>query len=153
VRRWLPRAGTTAAVTAVCALGLAVAIGASTSSGPLVVAGYGTGFQPLPRGEQGAVTRDADIGVTAAVPVRDLRITFRARGLDVPRTLRISIDGVPVSTVRLPADRSIPVSVTSKGVTTAGGHGVRLTAGGAERPRRPFIIVSDLSARATEEQP
>ncbi len=150
MRAWLPRASAAAAIAAVGALALAVVIGASTSSGPLAVAGYGMGFQPLPRGEQGAVTRDADIAITAAVPVRDLRITFRARGLDIPRSIRISIDGVPGRAVRLPADRSIPIRVTLSGVSAAGGHTVRLSADGPERPQRPFVIVSDLDTQATE---
>lgn len=150
---WIPRAGTAAGIIAVAALGLGVVVGASVSSGPLVVAGYGTGFQPLPRGEQGAVTRDADISVTAAVPVRALRITLRARGLDVPRTVRVSFDGQPVRTVRLPADVGVPVVIALPGATAAGGHAVRLSAGGAERPARPFIVVGGLTATAMEDSP
>lgn len=150
---WIPRASTAAGIVAVAALGLAVAVGATVSSGPLVVAGYGMGFQPLPRGEQGAVTRDADISITAAVPVRDLRIAFRARGLDVSRTVRISFDGRPVRTVRLPADAAVPVVVAIPGPTGAGGHAVRLSADGAERAARPFIIVSGLDAGAVEDSP
>jgi hypothetical protein len=150
---WIPRASTAAGITAVAALGLAVAAGASVSSGPLVVAGYGTGFQPLPRGEQGAVTRDADISITAAVPVRDMRIAFRARGLDIARTVTITFDGEPVRTVRLPADSNVPVVIVRRTPTAAGGHVVRLSASGPERPARPFIIVGDLSAQATEDSP
>lgn len=150
VPTWIPRASTIAGVTAVAALALAVTIGATTSSGPLVVVGYGNGFQPLPRGEQGAVTRDADISVTAAVPVRDLRIRFRARGLDVPRTVRISFDGQPLQVVRLQADSPMPITITRPGITSAGGHAVRLSAEGAERPRRPFIIVGGLTASAVD---
>lgn len=150
-RPWIPRAATAAGVIAVATIGLAVVIGAATSSGPLVVAGYGNGFQPLPRGEQGAVTRDADISLTAALPVRSLRIRFRARGLDVPRTVQITFDGQPVRTVALAADVPTAITIALPGSVSAGGHALRLSAAGPQRPGRPFIIVGQLRASATED--